>query len=115
MSGGHFTVSRPTAIPMERLDLRLSMAGINIDRLGNASPRRLEIDVNMAGGNLDMRGAWRNDSDIRIDATRGGALVRLPRDTQIVGVPGRLGVSVSDEEIPPPTLRFQVKGDVEFD
>ena len=114
-AGGELDFSEPVATPLERLVIRTSMAGMNVGRIGNASPRHLEIDTSMAGAMLDLRGDWRNDSDIEIQTSMGGVNVRLPRDVHLVGVPGRLGSATpSDETDPRPTLRFDVRGEVEF-
>ncbi len=118
--GLSLAISEPLREPMERLELNGGMGGFATRSLGNASPRSLEVDFRMGGMDLDLRGAWRNDADIRIDASMGGGSVRLPRDAVILGLEGqslRRPEMKSTPELPLPTLRFAVTtsmGEVEF-
>jgi hypothetical protein len=50
--------SSPLREPMESLRLQARMGGIAAKRVGNASPRALDIDCAMGGGDFDLRGAW---------------------------------------------------------
>jgi hypothetical protein len=96
------------------------MGGVAARSLGNASPGSLEVNFRMGGIDLDLRGAWRNDADIRIESRMGGGAVRLPRDARIEGLE-EFGVEpsglASTAELPLPTLRFTVSssmGELEF-
>ena len=105
-AGLELSVDEPLRHPVERVSLQGAMSGMNISRLGNASPRRLEIGVKMGGLNLDLRGQWLNDSDIEITTSLGGTALRLPQDVTIVGLDTG-GLRLPEEtEIPLPTLRF---------
>ena len=106
--GFELDVSEPLREPMESLVLHGSMGGFMAGRLGDASPRRLEVDWSMGGMELDLRGKWVVDSDISIRTRQGGASVRLPRDVEIVGLETRRVGLRGDEEIPRPTLTFSV-------
>ena len=116
--GFEFEVSEPLRAPMERLTITGSMGGFGASRLGNASPKVMEVDFSMGGMMLDLRGQWRVDADISIHTSRSGGLVRLPTDVGIEGLVGR-GLRVDPtSETRPPILRFTVSssggGDLEF-
>jgi len=106
MAGLNVSVGEPTREPLESFDIDITMAGANLHDLGNASPRRLSIDVAMAGMNLDLRGAWRNDSEITLGLRKGGGTLRLPRDVTIEGLDAKGIQANADPEIPRPVLRF---------
>jgi hypothetical protein len=106
--GFELEISEPLREPMERLTIRGSMGGFAAGRLGDASPRRLDVECSMGGMDLDLRGKWATDSEISIRTSQGGGAVRLPRDVDIVGLEtSRVGTR-GDEELPRPTLTFSV-------
>jgi hypothetical protein len=105
-SGFDLSVDEPLRHPAERISLQGAMGGMNISRLGNASPRRLDVGLEMGGLSLDLRGQWLTDSDISISTSMGGTAVQLPRDVTIIGLDSG-GLRIPKEtEIPLPTLRF---------
>ena len=104
--GFQVDVDEPLRYPVERFSMRGSMGGMQVSRLGNASPRKLDVEFDMGGLELDLRGLWLNDSDINIQSSMGGAVLRLPRDVTIVGLDFGGFRAPQDAEIPPPTLRF---------
>jgi hypothetical protein len=104
--GFQVDVDDPLRQPAERISLYCSMGGMEISRLGNASPRRLEVDFSMGGMELDLRGQWLNDSDIDIQSSIGGAILRLPRDVTIEGLDTGRFRPPEEAEIALPTLRF---------
>jgi hypothetical protein len=106
--GVSLAFSQPLREPMDRLTLNGSMGGFAALKLGNASPRTLDLDFSMGGGFLDLRGEWRNDSQISISASMGGGEVRLPRDVAIEGLELDKPRPGSTLELPLPTLRFTV-------
>ena len=116
--GLSISVDEPLRQPMGRMVLRGSMGGFEARRLGNASPRELDIDCSMGGAEVDLRGQWLQDSDIRIDVSMGGAEIRVPDDVTLEGVPERdTRLRSDDPEVGRPTLRFTVAsgmGGVEF-
>ena len=116
-SGFNLEISEPLKEPMDSLTLHGTMGGANLEGIGNASPRKLDVDLRMGGMNLDLRGQWMQDSDIRIEWNMGGANVVLPANVAIEGVEGHEGVAPGGE-VPPPTLRFELSGkmdDINFE
>jgi hypothetical protein len=115
--GGRVAVTEPVAHPVESFVLTSSMAGVQADALGNASPRKLTIEGNMGGFEIDLGGAWRADSEIDIETKMGGSTLRLPHDVRIVGLDVGT-IDVPDEaEVGRPTLRFTTSsqmGDLEI-
>jgi len=109
---GGFSLSfdEPLKEPMERLTIRGSMGGFEAERLGNASPRVLDVTCRMGGADLDLRGSWSRDADIRLDVAMGGMSVRVPEDIQVKGLES-YGDDLMTEvkEIPLPVLRFSIK------
>ena len=113
MGGMALEVSEPLQAPMDRLSASASMGGFAVSRLGNASPRVLEVDAQMGGMALDLRGKWVTDSDVSIRFAMGGAQLTLPDGVRFQGL-SQPGVSVpEDAEIPPPTLKFDITGEPE--
>jgi hypothetical protein len=106
--GFELDVSEPLREPMESLVFHGSTGGFTANRLGDASPRRLDVDWTTGGMELDLRGNWVTDSAISIRTHRGGASVTLPRDVEIVGLETRRVGLRGDQEIPRPTLTFSV-------
>jgi hypothetical protein len=110
-------VDEPLREPLERLRLHGRMGGVEAERLGNASPRVLEVDCAMGGAEVNLRGAWRNDCDARLAIRMGGIELRVPADMLIEGdgaeaAPLRRG----DAETPLPVLRLtleQSMGEIE--
>ena len=104
--GFQVDVDEPLRYPVERFSMRGSMGGMQVSRLGNASPRKLDVEFDMGGLELDLRGLWLNDSDIDIQSSMGGVVLRLPRDVTIEGLDFGGFKAPQEAEIPPPTLRF---------
>jgi hypothetical protein len=104
--GFQIDVDQPLRQPLERLTLHGSMGGMEVSRLGNASPRKLDVDFSMGGLELDLRGQWITDSEIAIKASMGGVVLRLPRDVTIEGLESDRIRPPEEREIEPPTLRF---------
>jgi len=115
--GGSVKFSEPLLQPIEHLSIDFAQGGGDIGRLGNASPRRLEISIAMGGGDVDLRGAWQRDAEIAVDVKMGGVSVRLPRNVAVRGIDrGGLRPPQSDE-VPRPVLSFSSSsrfGEVEF-
>ena len=106
--GMAISIAEPLREPMEHLSINASMGGFAAIKLGNASPRQLDIDFSMGGGLLDLRGAWRDDAQVNISASMGGGEVRLPRDVAIEGLELDRPRPSSTPELPLPTLKFTV-------
>jgi hypothetical protein len=109
--------SSPLREPMDSLRLNARMGGVTADRIGNASPRALDVDCAMGGANIDLRGAWRGDCDARVAIRMGGMNLRVPADMRVEGdgvPPPKL--SESEIEMPGPVLRLKIEksmGEVE--
>jgi hypothetical protein len=97
MGGLLLAFSDPLPEPMERLAVSGRMGGGEIGRLGNASPRLVSVEQRMGGFELDLRGAWRDDSTIRLDFGMGGASV-LSTDEANVRI-GERSVSMGDLQV----------------
>lgn len=108
--GFELEISEPLKEPMDSLTIRGSMGGFEASRLGNASPRVLEVVCRMGGADIDLRGAWSRDADIRLDLAMGGIGLQVPTDVQIEGLesPGKT-LKTDQGEVPQPVLRFTTK------
>lgn len=98
----------PLKEPMEAMRIRGNMGGFEIGGVGNASPGILDIDCKMGGGDVDLRGAWSNDADIRLNCKFGGMGVRMPKNVAVEDAPPGDAVLKMPEEAPGvPVLRFR--------
>jgi hypothetical protein len=104
-------IGEPLREPMQSLEIHGSMGGMAVSRLGNASPRRLDVDLRMGGMELDLRGAWRADADVTIRTRQAGGDVTLPQDVHIVGVETKRLAPVEEPETPRPTLTFSISAE----
>jgi len=108
--GFELDISEPLKEPMDSLTIRGSMGGFEASRLGNASPRVLEVVCRMGGADIDLRGAWSRDADIRLDLAMGGIGLQVPTDVQIEGLESPGKMMVTDQlEVPQVVLRFTTK------
>jgi hypothetical protein len=115
--GGDLEFSEPLRQPAESLTIDASMGGGAFRRVGNASPRRLEVTTRMGGGEVDLRGEWSRDCEISLESSMGGMEIRLPDGVNTRGL-RRDREAVSDEEGGDvPTLSFTTSaemGEIEF-
>ena len=116
--GAVVAVSEPTREATRKVTIEMSMGGLAVRKLGNASPRELSVEYRMGGMALDLGGAWLNDAEIRISGDMGGGQVAVPGDVEIEGidVAGEIAVELRPE-IARPTLRFTTvssSGELEF-
>jgi hypothetical protein len=89
--GIDLSVNEPLREPLDYLGLRSRMGGVNASRLGNTSPRFLDIACQMGGADIDLRGAWRGDCHGRFTVRMGGISLSTPADLAVQEVsPGRL-------------------------
>lgn len=78
-AGSHaIAFSAPLREPMQRLRLDSDFGEVQIRRLGNASPRRLEIDKFIGSTDLDLGGAWREDGSLWVGCGVGRCNVAPP-------------------------------------
>jgi hypothetical protein len=111
MGGFTLSVDEPLREPMQSLAVRGSMGGFEGKRLGNASPRTIDVACSMGGAELDLRGLWRHDCDLKLDASMGGMEVRLPDGVRVEGIadPDSAGALRHETEVALPVLRFASK------
>ncbi len=104
-------VSDPMDVPMERLSVRSKIGTMGLDRLGNASPARLDVHHRFGAALVNLEGRWRTDADIDFQLAVAHGELRLPGDVRIDGL-GRPLVLPSEREIPLPTLRIGTHSNV---
>lgn len=108
--GFALSVDEPLVEPMERLLFRSRMGGFEAVRLGNASPRVLDINCTMGGADVDLRGEWVQDCKITLAVKMGGMDVRVPNDVEVQGVADDgHAVRHADVEVQRPVLTFEIK------
>jgi len=84
-AGNHLLrVSEPLVRPAERIDVEGSWGELEVESLGNASPRRARLEH--AGGSfrIDLQGAWQEDSDIQIECGFGDCHILRPEGVRTV-------------------------------
>jgi hypothetical protein len=101
-------VSDPMDVPMERLSVSSRMGTMRLDRLGNASPERLDVLHRLGAARVNLDGQWRADADIDFRVAVGTGVLRLPDDVRIEGL-GRARGRLSRRAGPPPTLRIETR------
>ena len=73
----------PLAMPTSGLRLHGSMGALQVRRVGNASPRVVDVRHSMGELSLDLRGEWHNDADVVASCSMGECSVVVPRDVRI--------------------------------
>lgn len=96
--GMGLTISEPTPQPMERFTFAGSMGGAGLSRIGNASPAIIDVTHKMGGMDLDLRGDWRQDSEIGFTVDMSGAGLKLPDNTAIRGLEDQ-GIAFDESSI----------------
>jgi hypothetical protein len=104
-------VSDPMDACMERLSVSSRIGTMRLDRLGNASPARLDVHHGLGVAQVDLHGRWRTDADIDFQVAFGTGTLWLPDDVRIDGL-GRPLETLSERELPPPTLRIGAHHDI---
>jgi len=104
-------VSNPMDDPMKRLSVRGTTGTVFLDRLGNASPERLNVRHRLGAARIDLHGQWRSDADIDFQVAYGNGELNLPDNVRIDGLGPPLEFS-SEQEIPLPTLRVGTHSNV---
>ena len=99
-------VSDPMDVPMKRLSVRGTTGTVFLNRLGNASPERLDVRHKLGVARVDLRGQWRSDADIDFQVAFGNGELALPDDVKIDGLGPSSLEFPSEHEIPLPTLRI---------
>ncbi len=86
----------PLPVPMTRFEIDGSIGELSVRRLGNASPANARIDHSIGELYVDLRGAWKNDSDVFVDSGIGECRVNLPAETiglELIGTSLMIGES----------------------
>ncbi len=110
--GFSLDIDEPMREPMERLRIKGAMGGFDARRLGNASPRTLDVTCRMGGADIGMGGEWAQDCDASLSISMGGMSVRVPEEIELeYGGEGGSGferVEPGEREVPRPRLRLDV-------
>lgn len=75
--------SEPTPEPIGRFDLEARMGEFGVKQLGNASPSAITVRGGMGEMSLDLRGPWRNDTEVAGRWRMGAFVVRVPSDVKV--------------------------------
>lgn len=102
------SVDEPLREPMKRLSIRTMNGGALLNRLGNASPRRLDVSYRMGHIDMDLGGRWLTDAEITIKGGAGGGVVHLPQGVILEGLDRPRDETSGAGEPHLPTLRFSV-------
>lgn len=103
------TFDEPLREPMRHLVMQASMGGFEVESLGNASPRYLQVNCGMGGANIDMEGEWRQACDAEFTATMGGIAVSMPEDVEANNVSESGGpVLEAPREAPGPAINYRI-------
>ena len=103
------SVNEPMPQPAERFLIQTRMGGVQIEGLGNASPRLLGINCGMGGANVDLDGQWRNDCDAHLVVTMGGMAVSVPDEIDFTRTVTETPTLRQDnQETATPQIRFAV-------
>lgn len=120
-TGEHtLTFSRPLRAALELLRLDSSMGELEVEQVGNASPRQLSIAHRMGELRLDLGGPWRNDGEVDLQLSMGHCEVRLPERDEAGALVEESRMTMgsrriedqAESEIPPglPRLRIRARG-----
>jgi hypothetical protein len=93
MGAGDFAVrfDEATDTKMERLTINAGAGKIDVDAIGNVSPRDVVVQGGAGDITLDLTGEWSRSADIEITAGIGSLALRLPADVGVqVDVEGGL-------------------------
>ncbi len=82
--GDHsLSFAEPLPLPMKRFRLDTSIGVLEVDSLGNASPRLVEVRHTVGETQIDLRGSWRQDAEVHIWCGIGECDVRVPDDVNV--------------------------------
>lgn len=117
---GQHTVdfSEPSPMPLESFNVAGRMGQVDFERIGNASPGRIEVSHSMGQMTLDLDGDWRADGEVVARCRMGECTVYTPDDVRIeterfdIAMGDRSNRRDDDDELPEgaPTLRLDVTG-----
>ncbi len=110
--------SDPTPMPMESFAIEGSMGAVRVADLGNASPATVRGRHRMGELRVNLEGAWRNDSQIRVNCGMGQCNVEVPDDVHVVSTGGGVALGEKRVDLPDgdsipesaPTLEINASG-----
>jgi len=102
------SVDEPLREPMKSLSIRTAKVGALLNRLGNASPRRLDVSYRAGHIDMDLGGQWLADAEITINGGTGGGVVHLPSGVILEGLERRGVEATGAPQLNLPTLKFSV-------
>jgi hypothetical protein len=73
----------PLPVPVGRLRLDGSIGVLDLDRVGNASPREVSVRHSIGEVGVDLGGAWRRDAEVLVSCGIGECGVRVPRGVNV--------------------------------
>lgn len=101
-SGGKLTFGRPNESRISDAELRATLAGLVVSRLGNARMDTVRAKATLAHIELDLDGDWTGSTALDLDAVLGVITVRVPSD---VGVKIDAATTLGSIETPGFTAR----------
>ncbi len=118
--GDHsLSFSEPTAAPLERLEIDGSMGELDLDDIGNASPRLVRFAHSMGDLSADLAGAWLRDAEIDVRCGMGQCTLHTPDNVAVRIERASVGLGESttrgadrERELPAgaPTLTIRATG-----
>jgi len=91
--------SEPLTQPLDKLRLNSSVGEVKVTGIGNASPAQAILSHGLGEVYFDLRGEWRNDSDVEVTCGIGECGVRLPGKGVNVDLV-RASISIGDQRAP---------------
>jgi len=109
--------SEPLPVPLGRLRIDGSIGVLEVDRVGNASPREVSVHHSMGEVGVDLTGAWRRDAEVLVSCGLGECGVRVPRDANLdlertSVMIGEASRPVARHDRDGPTLKLSVSGQI---
>lgn len=106
--GEHFFEFRePLAEPMESFFLDASIGELEVRRLGDASPRKVEVQHNIGEMLVDLQGSWQRDAEVDLHFNIGEGQVWLPKETRTRVE--RVRVNLGDHQVNQPTVETETE------
>lgn len=111
-AGSHLLAfSEPLTGAADWVEVKGSMGEMEVERLGNASPRRARFEHSFGSFRLDLEGAWKQKADIVAECGFGECRVLRPENVPVVlertavnfgekTVAGGPGLTPEEEELP---------------
>ena len=119
--GEHFFEFRePLPEPMDSFFLNSSIGELEVRRLGDASPREVEVQHNIGEMLVDLQGDWQRDAEVELRFNIGDAQVWLPEETRTRVERARINIgdhrvdqpAVEADSEEAPTVTLSVEGNI---